>query len=509
MPSEREIQQYRLHHYRKNPTAGAMLSELLTVEHPKICQFSALPSTNLESLLDNLEDNPWPRSQFLEISECPSPFPKRLGLLIEAWDRATGGHAYAITLFNEERFPGSYAGRAEITAYRGQRAPFAGVLIGPGEFKSYNADDESWKTDRVLSLALAGITHLHTPGPTHYISLDQATLLFQKKHPDAIARPPRDFKLERLLTALNKGTVQCNTAQLPIDVISPHSLEFCLLYPATIIRATIASLRMTKPHAMVVYAENGKYVMSDDYCTYLAYRAIGIHTVPVVVIGEFPDRDLYPHKAGGKELLPGLMVMEVPNYDGLDQNMRNLLLDQRLERDLFPREKDLAAILFVFYELLAENNAPERQLHDFVKMYPVILHPSVARLVSEVTLGPYRADLLIEIDGDSRTIILIELERSNLPIFTKSGRLRAPVVHAIQQVEDWLQWWRENPSLVPSGFDARIPPEGLVVIGRSLTLSDDEKRRLVHLNHHRKVKVLTYDDLALRCEQMALNLRTR
>jgi hypothetical protein len=42
----------------------------------------------------------------------------------------------------------------------------------------------------------------------------------------------------------------------------------------------------------------------------------------------------------------------------------------------------------------------------------------------------------------------------------------------------------------------------MVVIGRLRDLTDDERRGLVHWNHNAKVKVITYDDLLARIDQV-------
>jgi hypothetical protein len=123
--------------------------------------------------------------------------------------------------------------------------------------------------------------------------------------------------------------------------------------------------------------------------------------------------------------------------------------------------------------------------------------------MSEVCLGKdYRVDLVIQYKLDERRLLLIELEKAGLPIFTKSGRLRSHVTHAIQQVEDWMQWWLEHPTNIPAALDGSIPPDGLVVIGRNISMDERSKRRLVHLNHNRRVKLITYDDLLDRIEAL-------
>ena len=69
-------------------------------------------------------------------------------------------------------------------------------------------------------------------------------------------------------------------------------------------------------------------------------------------------------------------------------------------------------------------------------------------------------------------------------------------------------WWRENPSKIPHPFDPTVPVEGLVVIGRSVEMDDDSKRRLLSLNHNRLIKVITYDDLLERVKSLIANLET-
>ena len=104
---------------------------------------------------------------------------------------------------------------------------------------------------------------------------------------------------------------------------------------------------------------------------------------------------------------------------------------------------------------------------------------------------------------------MVELENANLQLFTKSGRPRAHVTHAIQQVEDWLRWWQENSNEETNELlllDKSIHPEGLVVIGRSKDFSEEDSKRLLHLNSNRRVKVITYDDLLDNLENLILNL---
>ena len=153
--------------------------------------------------------------------------------------------------------------------------------------------------------------------------------------------------------------------------------------------------------------------------------------------------------------------------------------------------------------LLQTPNVNEKRLHDFIRNNAVALDPTLIEIRSEVRLGDqYRIDLLLNYNFADKQVLLIELERSDHKLFTKAGRLTAKTTHALQQVEDWLRFWRENPNNIPLRCDQTITPEGAVVIGRSSVLSPAQKERLLHLNQNRHVKVLTYDDLLDRIKNM-------
>ncbi|WP_426406368.1 Shedu anti-phage system protein SduA domain-containing protein [Serratia sp. PAMC26656] len=125
---------------------------------------------------------------------------------------------------------------------------------------------------------------------------------------------------------------------------------------------------------------------------------------------------------------------------------------------------------------------------------------------SEVRIGNYIADLVLEYNSLHKGILLIELERQSDLIFTKKGRLRSKVTHALQQVEDWIKEMRENKPNIPNWLKNEYTPEGMVIIGRSNMLSMEDKLRLKSINNNRTVKVLTYDDLLQHLMQLIENL---
>jgi hypothetical protein len=124
-------------------------------------------------------------------------------------------------------------------------------------------------------------------------------------------------------------------------------------------------------------------------------------------------------------------------------------------------------------------------------------------------------------------VTFIEIERSNMPLFTKSGDPSAFLTHAIRQVQDWKKWVGDNRSFlhrkltsllvdnqpgdladdneesalqheirerlsytIARGFADRY----LVVAGRRLSMTIADRLRLTQMNDDLKgIQIITYD----------------
>jgi hypothetical protein len=218
-------------------------------------------------------------------------------------------------------------------------------------------------------------------------------------------------------------------------------------------------------------------------------------------MGEYPE-DIYGRgRRGGVEILPGVNYQYTPS-PGQDKESKMRALQIRLQRDVGQSAIDqLYEFVFKFHRLLHHPLTKERALHDLILEGAIFFSSTRIRILSEVRFANrFRADLVIQIDDNPARTILVELERANLPLFTRTGAPYAHVTHALQQVEDWMRFWQEHPLDVPMPLDPTITPSGVVVIGRSKFLSEDDKRRLMNLNSNRRVQIMTYDDLIAQVE---------
>jgi ppGpp synthetase/RelA/SpoT-type nucleotidyltranferase len=140
----------------------------------------------------------------------------------------------------------------------------------------------------------------------------------------------------------------------------------------------------------------------------------------------------------------------------------------------------------------------KRDVHAFLDEHRFILHPNPEEIWSEVPIGlgtEYRMDFMIrEADGE---FVLTEIENPQQRLFTREGDFSAAINHAQRQVEDWQDWVEDNIATMQKTYPGIISPRGLVIIGRSMYLSEYERRKLRrrNINLRGRLKIITYDEL--------------
>lgn len=327
---------------------------------------------------------------------------------------------------------------------------------------------------------------------------------------DPADEPPHDAELMRRLTAVIKGTMPVTTATVALTSISPHSIDFCFHFSPDRIRPTTNRIHRGYRPQMAVYWNGSSFIMSDDYLAYLAYQQAEHEQVPVAILGEFPAEIANVHNVGGHELLPPLGIEGGGRYPAPPtEEFKSWRLKARLQsakrKDL---PGDLIAVWMAFAELLSFDDLSEKQLHAFIMRYPEVLTVYGTEMTSEVRLeDAYRIDVVVRARGVQDEVTLVELEHHHHIIFTRDGQTRSEITHAIQQVQDWFRWIRENPTDDFSLSLGRLPPKGLVVAGRSRAFQDGDRDRLAHLNATAAVPLITYDELLDRFGDIIINQR--
>jgi len=153
-------------------------------------------------------------------------------------------------------------------------------------------------------------------------------------------------------------------------------------------------------------------------------------------------------------------------------------------------------------------DGPEEPAHQFLKSHPELLSPIHMACWSKLRLGERVTDFVFR--EPANEYLLVELESPLRELFRKDGQQREELTHAFNQILDWRTYIEDNLRTVQDDLGlTKISsnPNSLIVIGRSLSLTEENRRKLVTLqNQIPKLRILTYDDLIQSTKALAENL---
>ncbi len=170
--------------------------------------------------------------------------------------------------------------------------------------------------------------------------------------------------------------------------------------------------------------------------------------------------------------------------------------------------KEWAQRLQSFKDLLDSDPQREEVLQSFLRRHPFLLCPTYTRMWPKLALGKWKTDFVF--CDATQEYLLVELERSTLPLFVKDGHTSSQLNHACGQIQDWKRYLEDNLTTVQCELDLTgisANPRSLVVIGRSATLTRENRRKLTTIeNGAPKTKILTYDDVYENAKAVLENL---
>lgn len=173
----------------------------------------------------------------------------------------------------------------------------------------------------------------------------------------------------------------------------------------------------------------------------------------------------------------------------------------KLESEIYKKIERLNQKVNQFEKIINSDGVREKQdIHNFLNLNNFIIHPIAKDILSEVQIGlgkQYQIDFLIQ--KSTGDYLLVELENSKHRLFNNNGDFSAAVNHAVKQVEDWQEWIEENILLTQKKYPGISSPEGLIIIGKSHSLNENEIRSLKrrNINTRGRLKIITYDELII------------
>jgi len=162
----------------------------------------------------------------------------------------------------------------------------------------------------------------------------------------------------------------------------------------------------------------------------------------------------------------------------------------------------------IFREFTALLDGPEEPLHQFLKGHPELLCPTYTKFWSKLAFGDRVSDFVFRQPGNE--YLLVEIESPVRELFRKDGQQREELTHAFNQILDWRVYIEDNLRDVQQrlGLSGISPnPSSLIVIGRSSSLTEDNRRKLTALQGQiPKLRILTYEELLRSVQALAENL---
>lgn len=155
---------------------------------------------------------------------------------------------------------------------------------------------------------------------------------------------------------------------------------------------------------------------------------------------------------------------------------------------------------------LINQNLREEEYQRYLALHPVFLDPLANSVIPKQALGlEHITDFVVKrLDNE---FILVEIERPQDSIFTKSNDFSARFTHAYGQILDFLEWIESHGEYARSLMPGIFSPKGLLIIGsrKKLTVQQVAKLRRLNLNS-RNIEVLTFDDLITKAENLHSNI---
>lgn len=374
-------------------------------------------------------------------------------------------------------------------------------------------------------------THLRKPGDVLIFCCEDGVIIrYETKHEDEkLTAIWASENLPELAPKISEGFIYCRTDKNFPSTIPTTRPEIVLRKTNPILNQTTKIATMEAYYEVVI--EKPKSLPSPPskpYCLLSAQNFFEFH-----LTGNFtPDnRDSTSQKDFLARTFVNLPVewecIEIFPFFNLDhwqpefaqvwaENdiLGSVVKRQIKEHNLHTLDPNAAArkqygnLLKKYKDLLDSNPEREEILQSFLKENPCLLSPTFIKIWPKLNLGDKETDFVLQdATGD---YLIVEIERSTLSLFLSNGDTSGELKHAQNQILDWKRYLEDNLSTVQrelglAGISTN--PKSLIVIGRSNSLTDKNRRKLVTIeNESPKTKILTYDDVFENTKAVVENL---
>jgi hypothetical protein len=178
--------------------------------------------------------------------------------------------------------------------------------------------------------------------------------------------------------------------------------------------------------------------------------------------------------------------------------VKNATAEQISEMDSMALAREHHAKTIAEFEELLDG--PEEPVHQFLRRHPHLISQTFVRYHSKTEFGKCTSDFVF--CEPTNDYLLVEIEAPHRKLFRKDGHPNQWLQHALNQSADWVRFIADNKSYVERELGLigiSSTPRRLIVMGRSASITPENRRSLVQIQSDRQhLTVLTYDDLVER-----------
>jgi len=471
--------------WKENPHAARIDFHLLHIQQISQVSFpTKFSRQEVRAALRRVAKHDAPIATYVEGEIGSSKAGQKIGCLLLGHERTSGEPGYYAAILTEEAFPS--CGYVSIAPPGADGKAIVSELTKNGwhDLPAAQAGNHS-----AVLVALTALNNVPDSQGTVRMRVENIY-----RNPDD--EPPNDIECRRRLALVMRGKMPLTKATVAAGLVRLFDPNFSPPSHKELV-STLAATLVGERKELVVYWDGTQFISSDDYCSFRAYQSFSAERLPVVIMGNFPQEHACVEQRGKQELPPPLLVVRDKVMPGATKELVAWQMEQASLQDRrLPPPSDLMSAWILFAELLADEHATEKELHRFLDENPLMMGAHWDSVEAEIRFARlYKADFVLRAIRALPTVRLVELERASHRLFTKDLHETDEVTHAVQQVSDWMRWWRQNPEHSVVAPSRGVDPDGLVVIGRSTHLSNRERETLAHNNQRRNIKVITYDEL--------------
>jgi len=162
------------------------------------------------------------------------------------------------------------------------------------------------------------------------------------------------------------------------------------------------------------------------------------------------------------------------------------------------------------FDELLNSSTREEELQIFLKEHPIIVLP-YSKIYPKNKLGEdFITDFVFASTLEQGIkYTFVEIEKANMPIFTKDGEFTAEFTHAQKQTLDWDVWLEQNIDYLRKKLSGLEKPNFLIIAGRSKSFNDNNRGILRAWNRRQNnAEFLTFDDISYKLGELIDNLQT-